>query len=346
MKEKKWKMPKWMRRYREYICNTGGNPIEELMNDHHTTVFSNTPRALICVAVDTQIILLTRLWKAGLLQERRNQRGATSIDSRPNNIRVTDRPPTYQPDGVPPQSLCLIPERFVIAMVDDGWGVPDRIAWAKQILFQDDTTVGSVMPASKQCGFNPSWEHLYRFTKSTKDICWKARDTREWVWVRPEENPILYWVNRETQERAETNPDPEAVYGKLKLWRPVRKWMGFDSYFDLDAVRVPNTESGIKHKLTHPLGKNPPTVWLIATQPSPEKHFAQFPEALLRRPILATCPPQTGIVLDPFMGSGRTALAALSLGRKFLGIELSQKYIDIAMRRIEREMPLLVVGGA
>jgi len=43
--------------------------------------------------------------------------------------------------------------------------------------------------------------------------------------------------------------------------------------------------------------------------------------------------PQT--ILDPFMGSGTTGVACANLGRKFIGIELEQKYFDIACERIE-----------
>ena len=43
----------------------------------------------------------------------------------------------------------------------------------------------------------------------------------------------------------------------------------------------------------------------------------------------------SGDVLDPFMGSGTTGVACVKLGRKFIGIELDEKYFDIACRRIQ-----------
>ena len=43
-------------------------------------------------------------------------------------------------------------------------------------------------------------------------------------------------------------------------------------------------------------------------------------------------------ILDPFMGSGTTGVAAVSLGRKFIGIEIDDKYFDIACRRISDEL--------
>ena len=63
-------------------------------------------------------------------------------------------------------------------------------------------------------------------------------------------------------------------------------------------------------------------------------HPAPFPVALIDRIISST----TGrIVLDPFMGSGTTAVVAQGLGRDFIGIELSEEYCRMAEARIERD---------
>ena len=84
-------------------------------------------------------------------------------------------------------------------------------------------------------------------------------------------------------------------------------------------------------------GRNKRTVWKIPTQPFPDAHFAVFPEKLVETPIKAGCP-KDGIVLDPFMGSGTVALKALKENRRFVGIEINPKYIDMANERIR---PLL-----
>ena len=65
-----------------------------------------------------------------------------------------------------------------------------------------------------------------------------------------------------------------------------------------------------------------------------EAHFATFPPALVKTPLLATCPVD-GLVLDPFMGAGTVALVALQNARNFVGIELNQSYIDMALKRLE-----------
>ena len=66
-----------------------------------------------------------------------------------------------------------------------------------------------------------------------------------------------------------------------------------------------------------------------------EAHFAVYPPKIIETPIQAGCPPG-GIVLDPFMGSGTTAVVARQLGRDYLGIELRPEYVRIAEKRLAR----------
>lgn len=74
-------------------------------------------------------------------------------------------------------------------------------------------------------------------------------------------------------------------------------------------------------------GKNPCDCIMFPAEPSRNKHFAMFPTTLPTFCINAGCP-EGGIVLDPFAGGGTTGVIALKLNRKFIGIELNQKYID------------------
>lgn len=66
------------------------------------------------------------------------------------------------------------------------------------------------------------------------------------------------------------------------------------------------------------------------------EHPTQKPLPLIQRWV-ADFTDDGEVVFDPFMGSGTTGVAALSLGRRFLGVEMDQTYFDIACRRIERE---------
>ena len=77
-------------------------------------------------------------------------------------------------------------------------------------------------------------------------------------------------------------------------------------------------------------------VWKI-TADKQKKHPAPFPEQLVKNCILLTTE-KGDLVLDPFMGSGTTAIVSETLGRKWLGYEMSQTYIDIAKSRINESI--------
>lgn len=83
--------------------------------------------------------------------------------------------------------------------------------------------------------------------------------------------------------------------------------------------------------------RNKRSVWQVATQPFKEAHFAVFPEKLIVDCIKAGCP-ENGIVLDPFMGSGTTAVVARKLDRNYIGFELNPAYIQLANNRLKNEI--------
>lgn len=86
----------------------------------------------------------------------------------------------------------------------------------------------------------------------------------------------------------------------------------------------------------NPDGRNMRTTWSVNYEPSPNKHYASYPTRLLDIPILAGCP-ENGIVFDPFMGTGSTAIAAIKLGRRYLGCELQPDYHKILTERLGLE---------
>ena len=127
---------------------------------------------------------------------------------------------------------------------------------------------------------------------------------------------------------------------------------GEEFFFDLDAARVPQKYPGKKHYKGpnkgefsgNPLGKNPGDLWELgaiwdipnvkANHVEKTEHPCQFPIVLARRLVVALCP-ENGTVLDPFLGSGTTALAALMVGRNFVGCEISPKYTRLAQERLQ-----------
>jgi len=100
-----------------------------------------------------------------------------------------------------------------------------------------------------------------------------------------------------------------------------------------DLVGKP-TYIGFNDRYQTPLKRNKRSVWTVATQPFPEAHFATFPEKLIEPCVLAGCS-EYGIIYDPFMGAGTTALVALRARRNFVGSEINAEYIKIAENRIK-----------
>lgn len=117
--------------------------------------------------------------------------------------------------------------------------------------------------------------------------------------------------------------------------------------FNLDDIRDPDVKYPTQKKdgklKCNPLGKNPGDVWYIPKVTSGKDrasrertpHPAQFPLALIDRVVKVSSQPGD-LVLDPFMGSGTTALACMRLGRRFLGFEIREDYCQIAVERLER----------
>lgn len=121
---------------------------------------------------------------------------------------------------------------------------------------------------------------------------------------------------------------------------------GQQTMFNLDEVRVPQKYPGKrsykgpnKGKLSgNPLGKNPSDVWDIpnvkARHIEKTEHPCQFPVAIPQRLIKALTKPGD-LILDPFMGSGTSGVAAIVEGRRFAGAELVKSYYDISVERLK-----------
>ncbi len=205
------------------------------------------------------------------------------------------------------------------------------------------------------------------------------------------------WLGRNRLVWWKRNSIPESVRDRLSMTHEDLFLLtrSRDYYFDLDAIRVPHTSRprrgparpsadspyatghrGIRimqaeGRVGHANGKNQGSVWHLPTSSFRGAHFATFPEALIERPILSTCPERLcdgcgkpwvasyerrgetlrrtsyvpgcrcdaaavpGVVLDPFFGSGTVGVVASRLGRDWLGIELSQAYRQIAHQRLQ-----------
>lgn len=130
--------------------------------------------------------------------------------------------------------------------------------------------------------------------------------------------------------------------------------------FNLDAIRDPDVKYPTQKKngklKCNPLGKNPGDVWYIpkvtsgTDRASPERtpHPAQFPLALIDR-IVKVSSNAGDVVLDPFLGSGTSAVACRRNRRKFIGFEMKESYCQIAadrLRLIDSQPTLAFATGA
>ena len=193
---------------------------------------------------------------------------------------------------IPAKSLCLIPQRFAIEMVNRGWILRNTIIWHKP----------NCMPSSAKDRFTVDFEYLYFFSKSKKYYFEQQ--------FEPYQFPLDRWGGIYTDGNV-----PNSKYLKENI----------------DPAQITKRPRSFR---SNEKGRNKRTVWKIPTKPFPDAHFAVFPEALIETPIQAGCP-KGGIVLDPFMGAGTTAVVSLKQGKRYLGIELKQEYIDIANKRIK-----------
>ena len=96
-------------------------------------------------------------------------------------------------------------------------------------------------------------------------------------------------------------------------------------YFDVDSIKEPTIEgNSLKRKKS---------VWNVKLKPNKKAHFATYPPELITPCILAGSE-ENDIVLDPFMGSGTTAMVARSLGRYYIGCELHEEHNNLIQERV------------
>lgn len=121
-----------------------------------------------------------------------------------------------------------------------------------------------------------------------------------------------------------------------------------DYQFNLEPIRVPQKYQnktywkGEKHGQLScdPVGKNPGDVWAFRNVKHNHEeqtiHPCQFPEDMIERVILATT--DVGdVVLDPYVGSGTTALVSKRLGRRYVGFDTNEAYVAVALARLAGE---------
>ena len=189
-----------------------------------------------------------------------------------------------------------LPWRVALSLKADGWILRSDIIWHKP----------NAMPASTKNRPTTDHEYVFFFTKSG-DYYYDSDSIRE---------PHVTFTDRSRMRGGRNH------FGKPGGTPEVGKNRGNN-----------NLHRGRWDQAFHELGRNKRTVWSVPLSKSRDAHFAVFPEKLIEPCILAGCP-EGGVVLDPFLGSGTTAVVALSNRRRFLGVELNPAYREIAQKRL------------
>lgn len=206
--------------------------------------------------------------------------------------------------NLPDKSLCMIPFRFAIEMVNRGWILRNTIIWKKR----------NCMPSSVKDRFTVDFEYVFFFVKNKK------------YWFKQQHDPHL------TQESRPDGIVRNREFGYNSKLNAMNK-----KSFSLCQKRGGNKNPNY----LNPQGRNRRCIWDIPTQPFKESHSATFPETLVIPMIKAGCP-SGGIILDPFAGAGTTCMTAKKLDRNYIGIELNPKYCKMAEKRIEQECGTLL----
>jgi DNA modification methylase len=235
-------------------------------------------------------------------------------------------------EGAAAKSLLLGPERLGLALISDGWTIRNKIVWAKR----------NPMPTSVRDRLGCAHELIYVLARR-RSYFFDLDAIR------------IPHISRRSPSRT---GHPAWAVPTEGRGPNMGSNGGLDRYKRLGL-------SG------HPLGKNPSDVWTMATASYRGAHHAVYPIALPERAIEAGCPArrcrrcktpwkreparlkgdlallgstkpacrcrataERGLVLDPFIGSGTTAVAAERLDRRWFGIELNRTFARLAEERI------------
>ena len=129
------------------------------------------------------------------------------------------------------------------------------------------------------------------------------------------------WYLRQDIIWNKPNPMPESVRDRCTKSHEYMFLLSKNQnyYFDVDVIKEPTRRKR--------------SVWNINKKPYKGSHFAVFPPELITPCILAGSE-ENDIVLDPFIGSGTTAMVARDLGRHYIGCELHEEYNDLIQQRV------------
>jgi len=269
--------------------------------------------------------------------------------------------------GLPDKCLCQIPSRFAIEMTNRGWILRNEIIWHKP----------NCMPSSVKDRFTVDFEKIFFFVKSKKYWFEQQLEPHKECSIKAR-NSKLNQTNNNGAKMSAVNVQmgdekrghrfiPEQGRNKRSVWtittKPYKE--AHFAVYPPELIETP-IKAGCPRYVCKKCGKarektykqikhKPIEIYNGQAKKDYQNAKAQNPSDTKRRVLesmrtenkvigLTDCGCnagfEPGVVLDPFIGSGTTAVVAKSLGRNYIGIELNPDYIKLAEQRLGQEVLL------
>lgn len=213
-----------------------------------------------------------------------------------------------------PKDLIGIPWMLAFSIRNAGWYLRQDIIWHKP----------NPMPESVTDRCTKSHEYIFLFSKSQKYYF----DYEAIQEPCTDQNRTNFQSGSRSNGINKDRNDND-LGERCKNWKPKTK----NCQYDGQRPNSMHLRRGAGLPDETYIVRNKRDVWSVNVKPCKEAHFATYPTELIRPCILAGCP-EGGVVLDPFMGAGTTAIVAKSLDRNYIGCELNPEYKEIAEKRL------------
>lgn len=238
-------------------------------------------------------------------------------------LNVADRFSRHERMGARPKSLLGGPERLMLALIDEGWIVRNRVVWAKT----------NPLPDSVKDRLTTAHETIFLLTRSA-DYFFDLDQIRVPHQTKP------------SAKRTFINHRPEAMLRSARVGRshhplgknpgdvwtvPTSRFRGAHFATYPEALVLPPLRASVPERVCVSCG----VPWTVRTLGAlAVDGTIPAPKRLWSSACGCSAGWRAGLVLDPFMGAGTTAVVAEAEGRDWLGIELNPAYRELALRRI------------
>ncbi len=263
--------------------------------------------------------------------------------------RVNHRPIT----GIASKSLCMIPQRFAIEMVNRGWILRNTIIWYKS----------SCMPCSAKDRFTVDFEYLYFFSKQKKYYFEQQFDAMLDSSIKRLDQDIDNQIGSTRGHGGNKINGNMKAFGNIEQGRNKRCVWNInpsafsEAHFSVypEELCITPINAGCPEFICKKCGKAKEKILKVVGEFQrrwPKNNAEGSPynkqdsmQNIYKEVGYTDCKCKAGfnpgIVMDPFSGAGTTSLVARKLGRNYIGIEINPEYVKMSEKRIHNTAGLL-----